>query len=331
MSGADIAALSAGIGVLIMSFAAFQIVGQELMARRMRLFVKSRGAVVQQQVSLRRTQKRSKVALFESWNKQLRQADYGKKLQMDLIRAGLDMQASRFVAIQMIVALAALLAAWYAANTLPDLKGIGAMVVSAPVLAIAWYLPLVILGFLEKRRLGKLERQLPTTIDAMAGALQAGSSLAQAMELTSREVSAPIGVELGIVVREMAVGVPMQEAFANMLNRSRSLDLDMLVTAIVIQHRIGGNLSQILRNISHTIRERLRIKGEIAVLTAQQRLSGYIVSGLPLFIIGALFIIAPTYIAKLFLPGVARFMLIAGAIGMLAGFYALKKIADIDV
>ncbi|MFN8635832.1 MAG: type II secretion system F family protein [Chloroflexota bacterium] len=330
MTGADVAALTAGIGVLIMSFAVFQIVGQELMARRMRLFVK-RGQVVQQQVSLRKKAKVSRVALVEDWNRKLRQANYGKKLQLELIRAGLDMQASRFVVIQLIVALTAAIVTWYFANTLPDLKGMGALVVALPAGGLAWYIPMVALGFLEKRRLGKLERQLPTTIDAMAGALQAGSSLAQAMELTSREVAAPIGLELGIVVREMAVGVPMQEAFANMLNRARSLDLDMLVTAIIIQHRIGGNLSQILRNISHTIRERLRIKGEIAVLTAQQRLSGYIVSGLPLFIIGALFIIAPTYISKLFLPGIARFMLIAGAIGMLAGFYALKKIADIDV
>ena len=129
----------------------------------------------------------------------------------------------------------------------------------------------------------------------------------------------------------MAVGVPMQEAFGNMLNRAPSLDLDMLVTAIIIQHRIGGNLSQILRTISHTIRERLRIKGEIAILTAQQRMSGYVVSALPVLIVGALFVIAPEYISKLFLPGIARLMLVLGIIGMLAGFYALKQIADIDV
>jgi tight adherence protein B len=123
----------------------------------------------------------------------------------------------------------------------------------------------------------------------------------------------------------------MQEAFANMLNRAPSLDLDMLVTAITIQHRIGGNLSQILRTISHTIRERLRIKGEISILTAQQRMSGYVVSALPVLIVGVLFVIAPQYISKLFLPGIARMMLVIGIIGMLAGFYALKKIADIEV
>jgi tight adherence protein B len=220
---------------------------------------------------------------------------------------------------------------WFFAETVPDLKGFLSLVVAMPAAMIAWYVPLLTLAFLKAQRLGKLEKQLPTTIDSMAGALQAGSSLPQAMEMASREVPTPIGPEFGIAVREMAVGVPMQEAFANMLNRAPSLDLDMLVTAITIQHRIGGNLSQILRTISHTIRERLRIKGEIAILTAQQRMSGYVVSALPVLIIGVLFIIAPQYISKLFLPGVARMMLIAGIIGMAAGAYALKKIADIEV
>jgi tight adherence protein B len=105
----------------------------------------------------------------------------------------------------------------------------------------------------------------------------------------------------------------------------------MLVSAITIQHRIGGNLSQILRTISHTIRERLRIKGEINVLTAQQRMSGYVVSALPLIIVLALFVIAPDYIIKLFQPGIARIMLGMGLIGMAAGFFALKKIAEIEV
>ncbi len=105
----------------------------------------------------------------------------------------------------------------------------------------------------------------------------------------------------------------------------------MLVTAITIQHRVGGNLSTILRTISHTIRERLRIRGEIAILTAQQRLAAWIVSGLPVMIILALFVIAPTYIIKLFQPGIARILLVMGSMGIAAGFYALRRISDIDV
>ncbi len=330
MSSADLAAVIAGGGILMMTFAVFQIASQALLDTRMRVFVR-RGAITQQPVSVRRARKESKLAWVEQLNRRLRSANYAKKLQGDLVRAGVDMQASRFIIVQVIGAAAAFLAVWYFAGQVPDLKGIGSLALGVPAMAIAWYVPTLTLKFLEGQRLGKLEKQLPTTIDAMAGALQAGSSLSQAMEMASREVSPPIGHELSIVVREMAVGVPMTDAFARMLERARSLDLDMLCTAIAIQHRIGGNLSQILRTISHTIRERLRIRGEISILTAQQRMSGYIVSALPVLIVGALFVIAPTYIMKLFQPGVARLMLIMGVFGMLAGFYALQRIADIEV
>ena len=330
MTGAEMAALVAGVGILMMTFGVFQVASAALLDNRLRVFVRRRGVVVPT-TTVRRARKESRVAFVETINKKLRQADYGKKIQMDLIRAGVEMVAARFVVIQVVGAAVAFLAVWFFAGTIEDLKGFLSLVLALAAAAIAWYVPLLTLKFLKSQRLSKLEKQLPTTIDSMAGALQAGSSLPQAMEMASREVPAPIGPEFGIAVREMAVGVPMQEAFANMLNRAPSLDLDMLVTAITIQHRIGGNLSSILRTISHTIRERLRIKGEIAILTAQQRMSGYVVSALPVLIIGVLFIIAPQYISKLFLPGVARMMLIAGIIGMAAGAYALKKIADIEV
>lgn len=330
MTAADLAALIAGIGVLMLAFAAYHVASHSLLDSRMRIFVQRAPAAMPMMV-VRKPKKVSNVAIIEQWNKQLRQASYAKAIQRRLIRAGIEMQASRFIVIQVMIAALTFLIIWFASSSVPDLKGFVALALGSIGALVAWYIPNFVLTFMEGRRLGKLERQLPTTIDSMAGALQAGSSLAQAMEMASREVPAPIGKELGILVREMAVGVAMQDAFNNMLERCRSMDLDMLVTAIAIQHRIGGNLSQILRNISHTIRERLRIKGEISVLTAQQRMSGYIVSALPLCIIGALFVIAPTYISKLFLPGIARIMLVMGAFGMLAGFYALKRIADIDV
>jgi tight adherence protein B len=273
----------------------------------------------------------SRVVLVEQMNRRLRRANFARKLQGDLIRAGLGIQASRFILLQVMIITLVFLGIYGLAERVEDLKGLIAVILALGAAGFSWHIPLFVVGFLEGRRLKKFERQLPTTIDSMAWALQAGSSLPQAMEMVSREVAAPIGEEFAIVVREMAVGVPMQEAYGRMLERVRSLDLDMLVSAITIQHRVGGNLSSILRTIAHTVRERLRIKGEIAILTAQQRLAAYIVSGLPLLIIGALLFIAPGYIMKLFLPGIARLLLAIGAMGIAAGFYALRRIADIDV
>src|SRR3954454_8383315 len=237
MNAADLAALIAGIGVLMLGFAAYQVASHSLLDSRMRIFVRRTPVITP--ASVRRPRKQSKVAFVEHLNKRLRQASYAKRIQARMVRAGVEMQASRFIIIQVMVGAMAFMVVWFFAGTVPDLKGFVSLGLGALAGLIFSYIPHVALSFLEGRRLGKLERQLPTTIDSMAGALQAGSSLAQAMEMASREVPPPIGKELGIVVREMAVGVPMQEAFANMLDRARSLDLDMLVSAIIIQHRIG--------------------------------------------------------------------------------------------
>src|SRR5690606_13069957 len=113
----------------------------------------------------------------------LRQANYARRLQEDLVRAGVDLQASRFLIIQGIAATTTFLAVWYFAGTVPDLKGFLSLVVAIPAFVIAWYVPNLTLKLMESNRLSRLERQLPPTIDAMAGALQAGSSLPQAMEM----------------------------------------------------------------------------------------------------------------------------------------------------
>lgn len=329
MSAPEIVAVLAGTAVLLMTFAVAQLSRQAALDGRLRTFVRRESPGVP--MTVRRPRKESRVAWVEALNKRLRRANFARRLQQDLIRAGIHLPASRFIIFQGILMSVAFLAVSRALNSVRDLEGLPSLALSLGAAGAAWYIPLAAVRFKEAHRLKTFERQLPPTIDAMAGALQAGSSLPQAMEMVSREMAPPIAEELGIVVREMTVGVPMQEAFGNMLQRVHSLDLDMLVTAITIQHRVGGNLSQILRTISHTVRERLRIKGEIAILTAQQRLAAIIVSALPLIIILALFFIAPDYIMKLFQPGIARLLLVMGGLGILAGFYALRRIADIDV
>ena len=328
LSMAELSALLAGVAVLLVAMGFAQVTNQAALDGRLRTFVRRESASVP--VSLVRAREGHHPAIVDRMNRRLRQASLAKRLQANLIRAGIDMPASRFLLLQGAAAATTLwLTSLFVGAKLGDTTfGLG---VGAAAGVGAWMAPNFALGFLVGRRLKKFEQQLPVTIDAMAGALQAGSSLIQAMEMVGREMPAPIGEELAVVVREMSVGVPLTDAFTGMLERVASLDLDMLVTAISIQHRVGGNLSQILRSISNTVRERLRIKGEIAVLTAQQRLGAIIVSGLPLLIIGALFVLSPDYIMKLFQPGVARMLLIVGALGIMAGFYCLRRIADIDV
>src|SRR5258708_5411870 len=120
------------------------------------------------------------------------------------------------------------------------------------------------------------------------------------MERVVRESRPPITTEFGRVIREVNLGLPFDTALENMVRRVKSEDFELMATAIAIQHQVGGNLAEILDSIAFTIRERVRIKGEIKTLTAQQRLSGYVVAGLPIGLAGILFIIAPTFFAPMF-------------------------------
>ena len=140
------------------------------------------------------------------------------------------------------------------------------------------------------------------------------------------------------MIREVNLGLPFEQALENMVRRVRSDDLELMATAIAIQHQVGGNLAEILDSIAYTIRERIRIKGEIRTLTAQQRLSGYVVAGLPIALAGFLFVAAPGFMDPMFDPRASLIGLPAGviilAVGgfmMFLGFLAIRKIVDIEV
>ena len=196
--------------------------------------------------------------------------------------------------------------------------------------------------WLNRRKSGRLNafnKQLPDTITLIANALRAGSSFLQAIELVVRESRPPISTEFGRVIREVNLGLPFEQALENMVRRVRSDDLELMATAISIQHQVGGNLAEILDSIAYTIRERVRIKGEIRTLTAQQRLSGYVVGFLP---------IAPRRLpvrrgARVHGPDVRSIhppslglpagvvILIFGGFMMFIGFMLIRKIVDIEV
>jgi len=168
--------------------------------------------------------------------------------------------------------------------------------------------------------------------------LRAGSSFLQAIELVVRESRPPISTEFGRVIREVNLGLPFDQALENMVRRVRSDDLELMATAIAVQHQVGGNLAEILDSIAYTIRERVRIKGEIQTLTAQQRLSGYVVAGLPISLAGFLFVAAPGFMDPMFanppgIPGLPAGVIILafGGFMMFIGFMLIRKIVDIEV
>lgn len=191
-----------------------------------------------------------------------------------------------------------------------------------------------LINFRRSRRLAQFNSQLPDMLNLMVNALRAGYSTMQALEAVSREMPPPISEEFRRVVQEMQIGIPMERALEHLLRRVPSDDLDLVVTAMLIQREVGGNLAEILETISTTIRERVRIMGEIRTLTAQVRLSGNILALAPLFVFFIVYRINPDYMGQFLVPEnrlCGGLMLGLGIAMIGTGYYIMRRIANIEV
>jgi len=171
-------------------------------------------------------------------------------------------------------------------------------------------------------------------INLWVNALRSGYSVLQSLDAMARELPSPASVEFARVVQEVRLGIPMEVAMANLLRRVPSEDLDLVITAVNVQREVGGNLAEILDVISYTIRERVRIKGEINSLTAQGRATAWVISGLPLALMAILFIVNRPYMMEFFNPdtrncGLPLLCLGGGMIG--SGFYIVQRMVKIDI
>lgn len=194
-----------------------------------------------------------------------------------------------------------------------------------------FYFPRWYVSFLQRKRLNAFNAQLSDTIILLSNSLRSGYSLLQSMETVSKELPPPMSVEFARVTREIGLGLNIQESLANLLRRIPSDDLDLMITAINVQHEVGGNLAEILDTIAFTIRERVRIVGEIRSITAQQRLSATILSLLPLLLGLVLYALNPSYISGLWSNMCGWVMMITGGILILIGYLVIRKIVDIEV
>jgi tight adherence protein B len=268
-------------------------------------------------------------------NRVVEQRDFGATLARDIARADLKLKPGEFMAIWGITILAVPAIFMMLSVVLAPLSSPIALLVGT---AIGFFLPRMWLGRRRASRLNAFNKQLPDTITLIANALRAGSSFLQAIEMVVRESTPPVTVEFGRVVREVNLGLAFDVALDNMVRRVRSDDLELMATAIGIQHQVGGNLAEILDSIAFTIRERVRIKGEIKSLTAQQRMSGFVVAGMPIGVLGLLFVIAPTFLQPMFEnpPGLMGLpagvvILAIGGVFMFIGFILIRRIVAIEV
>ncbi len=265
-------------------------------------------------------------------NARLEGSQRGERLAKSLAQADLKLKPGEFVAVQIIAGFGTAVLSWFIfvreANTVGWIVAIVGFFVGFGML------PNIYLKRLQSTRLRRFNDQLPDMLNLMVNGLRAGYSTMQAMEAVSQELPPPISDEFRRVVQEMQLGIPMERALDNLLRRVPSDDLDLVITAINVQREVGGNLAEVLDTISFTIRERIRIKGEIRVLTSQVMYSGRFLSMLPLILSGILWAINRPYMMKFFDPqsrvcGLS--MLGCGVLMIVSGYFVMNKIADIEV
>lgn len=271
-------------------------------------------------------------SIVTEWlNRRVARSSLGDRVSRELARADMKLKVAEYYAV---IFISTLTLALLGALLQPSSWAVSAVIGGV----IGFFVPRFYVRRRQAQRLLRFNDQLSDMLNLMVNGLRAGYSTTQAMEAVSRELPPPISDEFRRLVQEMQIGIPMEKALDNLLRRIPSDDLDFVITAINVQREVGGNLSEILDTISFTIRERVRIKGEIRVLTASVRTSGTVLSLIPVFLSLALWFVSPEYIGSFFddsaglpqpLCGIAAVATIVGMIA--AGYFIMMKIADIEV
>jgi tight adherence protein B len=192
---------------------------------------------------------------------------------------------------------------------------------------VGFAVPVYVFRFRKNRRQKKLDRQIPTLLDLLSSGMRAGFSLLQAMQHAGSQMAAPLGPTLSLVVAEMTVGLEPETALRRWVARTGSMDLEMAVAAILIQREVGGNLAELLDNISSIMRDRQEAEMEMKSLTAQGRMEGLVISLLPIVIAIALFLMSPDYMRPLFETQTGHRLLIASVVMGAIGILIVRKLA----
>jgi tight adherence protein B len=265
---------------------------------------------------------RRRMSSFRTLDTFLERQGFAAGLDRELASAALPLRVGEYLLIRWGVALALAAAAVLLTRML---------VVGLPAGVVGYMLPAFYVRFRQRQRASELELQLVDALALMAGGLRAGYTFLQGAEAVVRELPSPIRDEFGSLLEDLRVGVPMEEATLTFARRVRSEEVDMLATAILIQRSSGGNLAEILDNIGYTIRERLRIRREIMTLTAQERISSYVVGALPIACFVLLSVSNPGYLGNLFDIPLGHMLLGVAVVLEIFGFYVIRRIIDIKI
>ena len=271
----------------------------------------------------KKASKKTSGAAVKQLSDRLENRKFASKWKVELARADLKLTVGEYF----LVHLGAMAAVGIVAYIL-----FGGIVLGLVGVAVGFFVPRIYVSNRKGGRLRKFENQLPDILGLWVNSLRSGYSTMQSLEAISREAPAPSSDEFKRVIREVQLGIPQETALAHLLERMPSEDLDLINTAVNIQREVGGNLAEILEVISHTIRERIKLKGEVRTLTAQGRITGYVIGGLPILLALFLMLINPKYMGNMFNNHLCGWPMLALGIGLIgSGTAVIQRIVDIKI
>lgn len=254
--------------------------------------------------------------------KPLVEKNFAQSVEDRLNQAGIPLLGGEFIVLNLLTMALAGFLTWFI--TLDPVTA-GGVTFLVPV---AFWIVLIVL---KARRLSSFTEQLGDCLITISNALRAGYSFQQTIEVISKEMEPPIGSEFAMINHEVVMGVPLEEALENANKRIGSSDFELVVTAVLIQREVGGNLAQVLDNISYTIVERIRMRREIVALTSQGRMSAYVLLGLPFASGLAMYSMNKENFMQIFEDPMGQMAVVAGLVMEVIGYFVIMKVVDVEV
>ncbi len=252
----------------------------------------------------------------------LQRKDAGERLAEELARAGMTLRPGEYLLMRWAVALLLAAVAWISS---------GALILAFVAAATGYLAPILYVRWRQRRRTRQFEEQLVDALVLISNALKSGFSFMQAMQAVADEMPDPISAEFRQALIETRMGAAVDEAMVKIAKRVRSAEFELVVSGMIIQRQVGGNLAEIISNVVHTVRERHRIQREVRTLTGEQRMEGAVLGVLPLVLLLVLLVLQPTYLSHMWAETAGRLMLGAGFLTDVIGLLVIRRLVQIEV
>jgi tight adherence protein B len=274
---------------------------------------------VEEENALVRDEQLSQIPALDSL---LRRSARVSAIQKTLAQAGMSMRAGNFLALCAFAGIAGAIVAYGFSKRIE---------IAWVALLVGFLLPYSYASIRRNKRFEKFEELFPEAIDTLARAVRAGHAFTTALEMITNEVSEPVAGEFRQLYEEQKFGMPVRDALLNLTERVPLVDIKFFVTAVMLQRETGGNLAEILDNLSYVIRERFKIQRQVRVYTAQGRLTMALLMGMPPIIVTVMLILNPAFIRPLFSDPIGHTLLVAGITLQTVGYFVIRKIIRIQV